>query len=127
MARTAHALLDDQRVWLIDHGASLYFHHTWGPANPLDGSRDPFAEVREHVLLPWASALDGAAVHLGAALTDELFERVARQLPGSWLDADRSFPNTEAHRAAYVEWLRARARALPDVVEEAERARSLLV
>lgn len=115
------------RLWLIDHGASLYFHHGWRPADRLDGSHDPFVEVRDHVLLPWAGALGEAAAHLGATLTDAVIDRVVRQIPASWLAADHGFPDEEAHRAAYVAWLRARAEALPVFLEEAKRARALLV
>lgn len=112
------------RLWLIDHGASLYFHHGWGPKDALEGSLDPFVEVRHHVLLPWAGALGDAAAHLGRVITDEVIDRVVAQIPASWLDADRAFPDERAHRAAYAAWLRARAQALPIFLEEAERARA---
>lgn len=112
------------RLWLIDHGASLYFHHGWRPEDPLEGASDPFAEVAQHVLLPWAGALGEAAAHLGAAFTGEVIERVVQQIPSSWLAADRAFPDDDAHRAAYVAWLRARAEALPIFLKEAERARA---
>jgi hypothetical protein len=125
--RNPNLLVWHGRLWLIDHGAALYFHHDWGPADPLAGSRDPFPEVRQHVLLPWASALPEAAVHQGLVLGDELFDRVVGAVPGSWLAGDRSFHDQDAHRAAYVAWLRARAHAFSEVLEEAERAQSLLV
>ena len=112
-------------LWLIDHGASLYFHHGWRPADRLEGSRDPFVEIRHHVLLRLASALEDAEIHLRAALTDELFERVTRWIPDVWLDEDRTFSNQEAQRAAYVDWLRARRDAMPVFLEEAQRARAL--
>jgi hypothetical protein len=115
------------RLWLIDHGASLYFHHGWGPANRLEESRDPFVQVRQHVLLPWAGALGEAAAHLGATLTDEVFERVVRQIPAGWLSTHDGFADEHEHRAAYIEWLRARSAAMPVFLEEAERARALLV
>ena len=125
--RNPNILYWHARLWLIDHGASLYFHHGWGPADPLEGSRDPFALVRHHVLLPWAAALGEAAAHLRATLTDEAIERVVRHIPASWLDGDHGFPDEAAHRAAYVAWLRARAQALPIFLEEAERARAQIV
>jgi hypothetical protein len=116
-----------RRLWLIDHGATLYFHHGWGPADRLEGSRDPFVEVREHVLLPWASALEEAAAHLGRAFTAEVIDEVVRQIPASWLGPEHGFPDADAHRAAYAAWLRARATAQPIFVEEAARARAMLV
>src|SRR5215475_2217216 len=45
------------RMWLIDHGAALYFHHGWSPGEEIDGSQDPFREIKDHVLLPWATRL----------------------------------------------------------------------
>ena len=115
------------RLWLIDHGASLYFHHGWSPADRLDGSRDPFALVRQHVLLPWASALGRAAAELRAAWSPELFERLAAAIPAAWLTSDSGFAEAGAHRAAYAAWLGARLEALPLVLEEAERAHTLRV
>ncbi|MCL2450121.1 MAG: aminotransferase class I and II [Polyangiaceae bacterium] len=111
-------------LWLIDHGASLYFHHGWSPDDPLEGSRDPFAEVRDHVLLRAATALEAAADHLARTFSDELFARVVGLVPPAWLDGDRSFPSHDAQRAAYVGWLRARRDAIPLLLEEATRVRS---
>jgi hypothetical protein len=125
--RNPNLLLWHRRLWLIDHGASLYFHHAWGPADPLAGSHDPFPEVREHVLLPWASALGDAAAFLGGVFRDELFDRVVGEIPASWLDEDRSFTDAAGHRAAYRAWLGERARVLPRVLEEAEHGRALRV
>jgi hypothetical protein len=115
------------RLWLIDHGASLYFHHGWRAARPLDGSADPFGEVRDHVLLPWASALGEAAAHLDATLTGEVIEGIVRQIPASWLAVDSDFEDEHAHRGAYLAWLNARTGALPTLLEEAQRAHALLV
>lgn len=115
------------RLWLIDHGASLYFHHGWGPGDRLAESRDVFADVRRHVLLPWAGALGAAAAHLAATLTDDVLARVVAQIPSPFLDPRDGFADDDAHRAAYLGWLRARAAAMPIFHEEAERARAELV
>jgi hypothetical protein len=125
--RNPNLLSWHEPLWLIDHGASLYMHHGWGTHDRLEGAGDPFAEVRHHVLLRWASALREAAAHLRGALTDEVFARVVRQIPGAWLAGDGGFADDEAHRAAYVEWLRARRGNIPVFLEEAERAHALLV
>jgi len=114
-------------VWLIDHGASLYFHHGWGPKDQLDESQSPFAPVRQHVLLPWATALTEAASALRAAFTQDLVERVVDQIPAEWLSHDEGFSDVDALRAAYRGWLDARTEALPIFLTEAERARAELV
>ena len=125
--RNPNLLVWHRKLWLIDHGAALFFHHGWTPADPLDGSQDPFAETRTHVLLPWATALADAATHLTTHLTRARISEVVDAIPPSWLGALQGFPDEESHRAAYVAWLNARLTALPQVLEEAVRARALLV
>jgi hypothetical protein len=115
------------RLWLIDHGAALYVHHAWRPETLLEGTRDPFTEVRAHVFLRWAASLGDAAAHLAATLTDEIFARIVDDLPAGWLSSGDGFGGDRAHRDAYFQWLRARRAFIPALVEEAERARALLV
>ena len=124
-ARNTNLLWWHGRLWLIDHGASLYFHHGWGATTRLAGSDDPFAEVKDHVLLPWASMLESAATHLSSTLTVEVFENVVSQIPASWLGSEPGFALADLERAAYVAWLGARLAALPLFLKEAERARAL--
>jgi len=126
-AKNPNLLSWHSRLWLIDHGASLYFHHGWGPADALSGSDDPFAEVRQHVLLSRASSLRAAGARLLGAITPHVIDRVTATIPPSWLAADDGFADAPARRAAYGAWLRARIDAVPAIVEEAERARALLV
>ena len=126
-ARNANLLQWHGRLWLIDHGASLYFHHGWSPKDPLEGSTDAFAEIADHVLLRWASELDEAAVFLQTVLDDVLLERVVADIPESWLDPADGFEDGARHRAAYVEWLRARAKAMPVYLERAKGARGRFV
>jgi hypothetical protein len=125
-AKNPNLLVWHERIRLIDHGAALYFHHGWGPRDPLDGSRDAFPLVSRHVLLPWASGLLEAAAHLDAVLTRELVERVVAQIPSSWLD-EGGFADEAAHRAAYREWLWTRRGVTTTLAEEAARARTQLV
>ena len=60
-ARNPNLLEWHRQLWLIDHGASLYFHHGWSPQHRTEGSQDRFVEVRDHVLLQHASELRAAA------------------------------------------------------------------
>jgi hypothetical protein len=122
--RNPNLLFWHKRLWLIDHGASLYFHHGWRAADRLEGSDDPFTEVRSHVLLPWAAKLEEAALHLRSALSGDVMKGVVGQLPETWLADDRTFAGPDDQRQAYLSWLLARARAFPSVLAEAERARA---
>jgi hypothetical protein len=114
-----------RRLWLIDHGAALYFHHAWDA--PLERARSPFAPVRDHVLLPWASRLEEASAALSPLLTDERFDAALDAVPDEWLSHEPRFASPALHRAAYRAWLQARAQAVPLFLAEALRARAQLV
>lgn len=115
-----------RELWLIDHGASLYFHHAWEDWEERSQSR--FAPIKDHVLLPWANALPQAQDTLKARLTRERVEATVAGIPEGWLRAAESpFPTVDAHRAGYVTWLLKRIEALPAFIEEAARARAQLV
>ena len=115
-------------LWLIDHGASLFFHHSWAPENRLASVQSPFAPIRQHVLLRFAERLDAAAQTLAAAFTDARIAEVVGQLPDDWLvSSDGGFDSPTAHREAYAAWLRARVAAMPVFLEEAKRDRAQLV
>jgi hypothetical protein len=126
-ARNPNLLMWHRRLWLIDHGAALYFHHAWRADDPLEGSRDPFVESHDHVLLRWADALGDAAAHLAATFTPALFARIVAAIPESWEEGRDGFADASALRAAYLAWLTARVDALPVIIEEAERARASIV
>ncbi|MCE9669147.1 aminotransferase class I and II [Myxococcus stipitatus] len=115
-----------RKLWLIDHGASLYFHHAW--VDWEERSQGRFAPIKDHVLLPWAGALKDTEALLREHITREVVERTVAAIPDSWLTAAESpFPTVEAHRAAYTTWLLKRVEALPAFLEEAARARAQLV
>lgn len=122
-ARNANLMTWHRAVWLIDHGAALYVHHGWTPADPLEGAADPFREVQHHVLLARTGDLDAAAAHLATRLDDVIIDRAVSDLPDAWLEADRAFADVATHRAQYARWLRARRDVLPLLVETARAAR----
>src|SRR6266699_240104 len=87
--RTAHntnMLWWHRRLMLIDHGASLYFHHV--NANYIERSRTSFATIKNHVLLPAASALMEADRHLKMQLTPAVLQNIVNLIPSSWLEND---------------------------------------
>lgn len=111
----------------IDHGAALYWQHDWSgavaDANPARG----FPLIRQHVLLPWAEQLAQAGQRLGETLTDELIAGITAQLPDAWLAPLPAAPAPDDQRAAYAAWLRQRRAAIPQLMEEAARARTARV
>ena len=124
-ARNPNLLLAGGRLWLIDHGAALYFHHAW--ANAGASSASPFAAVKQHVLLPRATRLAAAAERLRAKLAAVPLEPLLAALPEEWLKAPDAPGDAQATRAAYATWMHARLAASDTFTEEADRARNALV
>lgn len=120
--RNVNMLLWGEKLWLIDHGAALYFHHDWN--DYLERSRTPFALIRQHTLLPLASDLPAANARLAGLLTPPFFHAIVAAIPSDWLAGEQFFSSEEEHRAAYVAYLAARLAAAPLFVEEAIRARA---
>ncbi len=124
-ARNPNILAWHRRLWLIDHGAALYFHHAWDGLE--DRSLMPFPAVKDHVLLPWATALAGAGLRLAERLGDGAVARVVSEVPDAWLEVTGGGAGPAAARAAYVRHLEGRRAAAQMLVEEADRARADLV
>jgi hypothetical protein len=103
------------RLWLIDHGAALYVHHAGGDFTARAG--EPFAQVKDHVLLPFASDLPGADERMTRRITPDIIGRIVALVPADWLGGTP--PET------YVKYLRSRLEAPRAFVEEAIRARSV--
>jgi hypothetical protein len=123
--RNPNLLVWHGNLWLIDHGAALYFHHSWDKY--LERSRGGFPAIRDHVLLPWASEVAEVDQRLAALLTPAVIGEIVAQIPESWLGDAEQFSSVEEHRAAYDTYLRQRLAEPRAWVEEAVRARSLLV
>jgi len=124
-ARNTNLLVWHRRLWMIDHGAALYFHHAW--EDPVTASRSPFAAIRSHVLLPLAREIEAADAALAPRLGREVIEDVVAAVPGSWLGDVPQLPTVAEHRAAYRDFLLRRLAPPRMWVEEAARARALLV
>ena len=121
-ARNTNMLLWHQQLWLIDHGASLYFHHTPGWEDRTERARDSFALIREHVLLPSAGRLTDVDGPLAERLTPDTLAGIVDLVPDAWLSDGRAAHAAEV-RAAYRRYLTDRAAAPRAFVEEAVRAR----
>ena len=119
--RNTNLLVWHRQLWLIDHGAALYFHHDWD--GYLQRATDPFARIKDHVLLPFASALREADARLSPLVTRATIERIVALIPPCWLGGDAPFADAAAHRDAYAQYLCRRIEAPHAFVEEALRAR----
>jgi len=116
-ARNANLLVWHRQIRLIDHGAALYFQHGWN--GETDRSQDPFARIRDHILLPFADALREADARMTGRITPQVIDGIVAQIPEDWLG--------DTPRAAYAAHLTRRLAPPRAFLEEAVRARAQLV
>jgi hypothetical protein len=122
-ARNANLLNWHAQLYFIDHGAALYFHHNWPDADRFADSS--FADIRHHLLLPWAADLAEAAAQATARLNPTVLTEILAQVPDEWL---QSAHQTAADaRGAYIDLLTRRLAASPTFTQEAVRARAHLI
>lgn len=121
--RNPNMLAWHRGIFLIDHGASLFIHHTWRDAD--DHAHRALQTISDHVLLPFAGPLADAHERLAPRVTSELLTGLAGALPDAWLAAPTTVGGPDAQRDAYVRYLTTRLAArtpLVDAIEEVRRA-----
>ncbi|MFK7843656.1 MAG: HipA family kinase [Rhodothermales bacterium] len=123
--RNANMLMWHKKLWLIDHGASLYFHHAWN--NHLERSKDAFPAIKDHVLLPYATKLEETALGMKEKLTSEVIQDIVGLIPASWMTGNTPFDDIDAHREAYIAYFAHRLDLPNTFLEEAARAQSMSV
>jgi hypothetical protein len=126
-ARNTNMLMWHKELWLIDHGASLYFHHSW--SNWEAQALRPFGQVKDHVLLKYATELDEVDQVYKQILTDEVIDQVVDLLPDNWLVSPETDPDetAESKRAVYAQFLKTRLAHSEIFVNEAKHARLSLI
>jgi hypothetical protein len=124
-ARNANLLCWHRQLYFIDHGAALYFHHDWKSMAAKAESR--FAQVKEHVLLPWASALQQADALAHERLNASIFAKILESVPESWLLPEAQELSVTEKRSVYEDFFVRRLKASANFVEEAMRACAELV
>ncbi|MEP6712958.1 MAG: HipA family kinase [Ferruginibacter sp.] len=124
-ARNTNILLWHKEIWLIDHGASLYFHHSWHEWK--EKATQPFVHIKDHVLLPLANELEKVDAVFCAVLTDEVIHSIVDLIPVEWLIGETSFESVETHRQAYAQFLKIRVAHSGIFVKEAQHAREKLI
>lgn len=124
-ARNTNMLMWHKELWLIDHGASLYFHHSWEGWEKK--ATMPFALVNNHVLLPKATDLDAVDAEFRLLLPDELIYSIVELIPESWLGNEELFDSAAQHRNAYAQFLISRIAHSQNFVKEANNARAPLI
>jgi|SRR3569833_33744 len=119
-ARNTNMLIWNKELWLIDHGAALYFHHSWH--NWLEQAKRPFLQVKDHVLLPRATQLDEVDAELKLILTEERIRGIVELVPDKWLTGEQVFETPGQYREAYIEFLTTRIAHSDMFIKEAQHA-----
>jgi len=112
-------------LWLIDHGASLYFHHSW--QNWKEQSEKPFVQIKDHVLLKQASELEKAGEELISVLTEDKIKAIVEAIPGDWLISNDNQETADEKREVYINFLTNRIKHSAIFVKEANHARQSLI
>ncbi len=124
-ARNTNMLIWHRELWLIDHGAALYFHHTGQPWQEY--ARRPFAPVKDHVLLPRASELNAVDVQCREVLTPTRIQAIVGLIPDDWLTDESSAESPDERRQVYAQFLETRLAASAVFVNAANDVRKTLV
>ena len=122
-ARNTNMLMWHKELWLIDHGASLYFQHSW--ENWEEQSSKPFAPISQHVLLPFANEIQAVDARMKGIVSDRSFRSIVDLIPDSWLESEGD--EAEEKRTVYAGFLENRLKNSDIFVKEAQRAREALV
>lgn len=123
--RNTNMLMWHQELWLIDNGASLYFHHNWD--NWEKNAVSPFVMIKDHVLLPQASELDEVNERFKAILTDDVLREIVELIPEDWLHwNDTDLTPTEI-KDVYFQFLILRRDNSDNFLNEAKNARAKVI
>lgn len=123
-ARNTNMLMWHKELWLIDHGASLYFHHAM--QDWKEAALKPFAMVKDHVLLPLASELAETDIAFKNILTNQVIDGIVNLIPGGWLK-DHPEDDPEERRKVYAGFLKTRISNSEIFIKEAQHARASLI
>jgi len=124
-ARNTNLLMWRKELWLIDHGASLYFHHSWNTWETH--AKSPFALIKDHVLLPEASLLKETDAAFKKLLTKEILQEIVNYIPEDWLHWEDSDQTPDEIRAVYFQFLWTRLNHSEIFINEAQNAREKLI
>lgn len=114
----------NKELWLIDHGASFYFHHAW--RDPEKSALDPFPYIKSHVFLPYATRLEEADRLMRQAITPRTLSKIVDQIPSDWLEEEDSKISAEERRETYRNFLTERLKNADTFVSEATKQQKLL-
>ncbi|MCD7899114.1 MAG: aminotransferase class I and II [Bacteroides sp.] len=123
--KNTNMLVWHKELWLIDQGASLYFHYSW--VNWQKHALSPFTQIKDHVLLPFASQLYEADKKLKVLLTPDKIEEIVETVPDCWLEWEGSTETIQEKREVYIQFFKERINNSEIFLNEAYNARKTLI
>ena len=123
--RNTNMLMWHKELWLIDHGATLYFHHSW--TNWEKQSLNPFPYIKDHVLLPYADQLEEVDIECKKLLTDGIIREIADLIPDDWANWTEDGDTPESIKEVYYQFLSNRLKHSELFLNEAQHARKTLI
>ena len=123
--RNTNMLIWHKELWLIDHGACLYFHHSF--TNWENHAKSSFALIKDHVLLAKAAKLNEIDILFKSVLTEEKIRLIVDLIPQDWLDWEDADETPEQIREIYFQFLSTRLANSEIFIKEAQNARKTLI
>ncbi|WP_395062928.1 HipA family kinase [Flavobacterium sp.] len=123
--RNTNLLIWRKELWLIDHGAAFYFHHSWD--NWKANAVSPFALIKDHVLLPKATKLEEINTEFTSKLNDTILKEIVNQIPEDWLQWENGAITPEEIKEVYFQFLSIRLANATIFLKQAQDARTTLI
>lgn len=120
-AKNSNLLHWNHELWVIDNGASFYFHHDW--KNWENHLTRTFPLIKDHVLLQKATHLEEASKEIQNFISTEIIKEIIQNIPEEWLISESDYMTPEEMRAAYIQFINTRLSKIDLLVKEAEDAR----
>jgi hypothetical protein len=123
--KNTNLLIWKKELWLIDHGAAFYFHHSWD--NWETTVKTPFALIKDHVLLPKATHLEEINAEFTSKLNETILKEIVNQIPEDWLHWEETALSPDAIKDVYFQFLSIRLANSSLFLKQAQDARATLI
>lgn len=123
--KNTNLLIWKKELWLIDHGAAFYFHHSWD--NWETTAVSPFALIKDHVLLPKAAHLEKIHDEFTSKLDALILREIVNQIPEDWLHWEDQSISPDEIKEVYFQFLSIRLAHADNFLKQAQDARKTLI
>src|SRR5690554_759630 len=123
--KNTNMLIWHKELWLIDHGATFYFHHSWGDWKKA--AQSPFPYIKDHVLLPQATKVEEINSEMISLFPDDKLLEITNLIPLDWLNWEGTDMNPEEIRNVYYQFLVLRRDNANNFVKQIQDARKTLI